>query len=210
MNRKSKALTLVLLAALALAAVLASPAAAANYTASGYPETMRSSSPGWNVTWITEGGTVECAEELEGTLSAASNSLTVKPTYWGCSAFGFLEAKAATNGCDYLFREPTGSIDFYSAKLDITCPSGKVIEFTTSTCKVTIGAQTGLSKISITNNTGFSDVSLDAEVQGVAYTVVTDGFLCPFNGTGAKTGAKYLHDAPVSFAPIFGKKFDVG
>ena len=199
-----KGLGLALLAALALVAVVSSSASAANYTASKYPETMRSSSPAWNVTLKTEAGNVECAENLEGTISASSTDLTVSPNYWGCSAFGFLEA--TVTGCKYTFTEPTGFTDNYSAKMDIVSPC----TIKASTCHVTIGNQGALSGVAFTNETAGGDVAIKANVTGIAYTVVADGFLCPFNGTGSKTGGSYVHDVSVTFAPLFGGKFDVG
>lgn len=204
MKCKSKALISTLLVALALTAVVTSSAAAANYTASKYPETMRASSPAWNVTLTTEAGKVECAELLEGTLSGASTDLTVNTNYSGCSAFGFLEA--SMSGCKYTFTQPSGSADFYTAKMDIV----SACTIVTSTCHVTIPTQGPLSSVAFTNETAAGDASVRANVTGIAYTVVKDGFACPFNGTGSKTGATYVHDSPVTFAPLFGGKFDVG
>jgi len=165
---------------------------------------MRSSSPAWNVTLKTEAGNVECAENLEGTLSASSTDLTVSPNYWGCSAFGFLEA--TVTGCKYTFTEPTGFSDSYTAKMDIV----GACTINTSTCHVTIPIQGALGGVAFTNETASGDVSVKANVTGIAYTVVTDGFACPFNGTGSKTGASYVHDVSVTFAPLFGGKFDIG
>lgn len=204
MDCKFKALSLVLLAALALIAVVTSSASAAKYTASKYPETMRSSSPAWNVTLKTEAGNVECAENLEGTISASSTDLTISPNYWGCSAFGFSEA--TVTGCKYTFTEPSGFSDSYTATMDIVSPC----TIKASTCHVTIGNQGALNGVSFFNETAAGDVSVSANVTGIAYTVVTDGFLCPFNGTGSKSGGSYVHDVPVTFAPLFGGKFDIG
>jgi hypothetical protein len=210
MSRKLKMLGLAFVAVLALAALLSSAASAANYTASSYPTTGTAESALGNDVLTTEAGKVECKSHFEGTLSSASSSLTVVPKYTGCKAFGFLEATVTMNSCDYPFTEPTGSSDSYSANLDISCPFGKVIEVTAGTCKMTIGAQTGLSSVAITNNTGAGDVTVKANVTEIHYTVTQDGFGCSFSGTGGKFGATYIQSSAVTFDATNAATLDVG
>jgi hypothetical protein len=199
MTRKLKMLGMAFVAVLALTAVSASAASAASYTASSYPTTGTGVSAIGNDTFTTEAGTVECASHFEGTLATeAKEELTVKAKYSNCKAFGFLNATVAMGSCDYLFETPSGSGSSWTATVDVDCTSSEIITITAGTCKVTIGAQSPGGNVSITNNAG-GDVSVDAGVTGIAYTVTQDGFGCPFAGTGAKTGATYTQHSAVTF-----------
>ena len=214
MTRKFKTLGVALFAVLALTAVVASAASAANYTASTYPTTGTATSAKGNDTFITEAGTVECASHFEGTLTAASSTLTVTPTYTSCKAFGFLSAKVVTNGCDYLFAGPSGSADAWSATVNVVCPESKTFVITapetSPVCTATVGPQGPRSKVDLLNNTGSGDVNVQATVEGIDYRVTQDGFGCPFNGTGAKAGAKYIQDAAITFDGTNGASMDIG
>jgi hypothetical protein len=215
MIRKFKTLGVAIVAVLALSAVVASAASAANYTASSYPTTGTGTSAVGNDTFITEAGKVECASHYEGTLTGPSSSLTVKATYTSCKAFGFLSAKVAMNGCDYTFTTPTGTAPNFTAPVDVTCPAGATISITSPesspVCTTTIGAQGPLSSVAITNVAGSpGDVTVKSAVKNIAYTVTQDGFGCPFNGTGAKTGAEYIQDSAVTFKSTNGATIDVG
>jgi hypothetical protein len=202
MTRKLKTLGVALVAVFALTAVMASAASAANYTASSYGEkgtTGTGISVKGNDVFTTEGGTVKCASHFEGTLTEASETLTVTPKYTECEAFGFLSATVNMNGCAYVFQAPSGSGDAYSAAVKVECPAEKVITITASTCEATVGAQSPSGSTAITNNTAAGDVSVKANVTGINYTVTKDGFLCPFNGTGAKTGGTYTQNEAITF-----------
>jgi hypothetical protein len=67
------------------------------------------------------------------------------------------------------------------------------------TCTMVIKPQGPLSKVDLANNTATTDISVQATVTGIAYEVTQDDFLCPYNGTGAKTGATYTQHSPVTF-----------
>jgi hypothetical protein len=195
MTRKLKALGMVLLAALALTAASASAASAANFTSSTYPTTGTGISENGNSVFTTEGGTAECKTHYEATLAAASSQLAVKATVSNCKAFGFVEA--TVTGCAFTFTEPTGTNPNYTAKMDIVSPCTVVA----STCHITVPNQGPLSNVAITNLVT-SDVSVKANVTGINYNVLKDGFLCPFNGTGGKTGATYMHKEAVTFDAV--------
>jgi hypothetical protein len=201
MTRKLKTLGVALIAVFALTAVMASGASAEkSYTATLYPTTGTGTSALGNDIFTTEGGTVECASHFVGTLKEKSNDLTITATMTGCKAFGFLEAKVT--GCVFTFTTPFGSP--IVAPVDVVNPC--TIE--ASTCHVTVPVQTGLAHIGITNNA--LDVSILATLTGITYTVTKDGFLCPFNGTGAKTGGTYKQVSPVTFASTNGARIAVG
>jgi len=212
MIRNLKTLGVALCAVLALTAVVASAASAAKYTAASYPTTGTGESPVGNDTFKTEAGTVECKSHFEGTLTEASATLTVKPTYTNCRAFGFLEASVEMNGCHYQFTEATfTTADEFHAVVHFLCTtSATKTKVKAGTCELEIGEQSPGGVVNITNNTAAGDVSVKAAVTGIKYTVTQDGFGCPFGGTGAKEGGTYTQDAAVTFDSTNGATIDVG
>ena len=192
MNCKFKTLGVALIAVLALTAVVASSASAANYTASSYPTTGVGESALGNDVFTTEAGKVECSTHL--TIHIGVKTPTVQGTfiYSNCKAFGFLNA--TVTGCVYTFTEPTGSADSYSAKVDVT----STCTIVASTCEVKVEPQTGLSSVAITNETAAGDVKVKANVTGIAYNVTKDGIGCPFSGTGKKAGATYVQGSAIT------------
>jgi hypothetical protein len=201
--RNLKFLSLTLFVALALTAVSASTASAASYTAASYPTTAEAESALGNGKFTTEAGTVECKTNWKKTISAIAQIVVIIITATECKAFGFVSATVNMNGCDFLLTEPKGAAPNFTAAADVSCPAGKVIEISAGTCKATVGSQGPLNSVAFTNQAG-GDILVKAGVTGIAYTVVTDGFGCPFAGTGAKTGASMTHanaitlDAPVN------------
>jgi hypothetical protein len=212
MTRKFKTLGVALFAVLALTAVSASAASAANYTASGYPTTGTAESTVGNNTVTTEAGTIECKTHMEATLAAPSPTLTVKAAVTNCRAFGFLEATVQMNTCDYLFTEPKLiKTHEYTAAVHVKCTNAaSPITITAATCKLTIGEQSPSGHVIIINDTAAGDVKVRAAMSGIKYTVVTDGFGCPFAGTGAKTGATATHHTAITFDSTNGAIIDVG
>jgi hypothetical protein len=209
MTRNLKALGLALVAMLAMSAVVASAASAQSvptqkFTAmdNTYPESFHGVNAAGQETFTTEAGTVECASTFSGTANAASQHIVATPVYTGCKAFGFLNATVAMEGCNYTFQLTTTLTNphRYQAHVNVVCPAGKSIKITAGTCVVTIGGQTGLTTVDLENRADTKAVLVRPTVGGINYTVVTDGFGCPFTGTGAKTGATYTsHSAtPVS------------
>lgn len=120
---------------------------------------------------------------------------SLNESFTNCIAFGFINATISTNGCESVFY-PTEKVsaDVYKAHMDIVCPAGKVIQLTAATCAATIGSQSGLTTVDLVNNTGASPshLSLTPTVTGIAYTVTTDGFGCPFSGTGSKNDGEII------------------
>jgi hypothetical protein len=197
MIRNPKTLALALVAVLAMSVVVASAASASSYTGSAYPTTGTGSNTAGKETFTTPGGTVQCDSHFEGTLASASSELTVTPKYSSCVAFGFLNATVNMNGCDYLFRAGAslgGGV--YNNRVDI-CQTrlleggiwGEIgpITITAGTCKVDIPHQTGLSNVKTTNSG--SSVTVEPNVTNITMNVTTDGFGCPFPGTGHFTGS---------------------
>jgi len=86
----------------------------------------------------------------------------------------------------------------------VACPAGKSIQINapatgTTICEVQVHAQTPGGNVAITNDTAKGDVTVKANVTGIAYTVIKDGFGCPFAGTGPKTGASYTQHTAITF-----------
>jgi hypothetical protein len=187
------------------------PVKPGNFTASIYPTTMTAQSALGNTYFTTEGGTAECAAHFQGgSLNLISSSLTLTPTYTNCKAFGFVEMTINMNGCDYLFKEPTGSVHSYTAKVDIVCPAGKTIEIQASTCRVTVGPQSLGAGAKFTNDTAAKDLLFKVDLAGISYTVLQDGFLCAFNGTGAKSGGTYTTQSAITLDSTNGAAIHIG
>jgi hypothetical protein len=209
MTRKLKMLGMALVAVLALTAVSASAASAASYTASTYPTTGTAESAVGNGVIKTEAGAIECQTHSEATLKATSPTLTISVKVSGCKAFGFLTATVSMNSCDYVFNEPKGSADSYTATANVSC-GATPITVVASTCELTFGAQGPLSLVKLTDNTAAGDVSVQLAIEGIKYTVTKDGIGCPFSGTGEKTGASSTYTNPVTFDSTNGATIDIG
>jgi hypothetical protein len=185
MSRNLKVLGLALVAVLAMSVMVASAASASQYTASAYPATATGANTSGKETFTTPGGTVQCDSHFQGTLAAASSTLTVTPKYTNCVAFGFLNATVEFKGCDYLFHAGAskgGGV--YDNSVDIACPAGSgPITIKAGTCEVHILAQTSLSNLVTVNSGG--TITLQWQISlNITILVTKDGFGCPFPGTG--------------------------
>jgi len=192
MIRNCKILGLVLGAAMALSAVMASAALAVpQYTSSSYPFTVTGLNAKGSESFSTEAGKIECdSHYVSHSLSAAGSTLTVTPAYTNCSAFGF--APTLNNeGCGYVFHatERVGA-GVYRHHVSVSCGAGKSMKWTAGTCKFEIKPQTGLTTAESTNLAA-GTVTVQLNVQKIAYTVTQDGFGCPFTGTGNKTDGSF-------------------
>lgn len=195
----------VLVTLLSAVGALAPMSASADpaFTAAQYPATIQGTSAVGNEQIKTEGGSVECKSSFHAEAGGESATLNLAPTYSECKAFGFLNATVHPNGCKYrLHLVEETSVDKYKASFDIACEAGKAIVVTAATCQLEIKSQAGLGSVALANNTEASpkDITFDPEVAGLAYTVTTDGFGCPFNGTGNKTGGTYTAGSPITLA----------
>jgi hypothetical protein len=201
MIRKLKILGATFVAALALSAVAASTALARSegtITCTTHPCTITGEGALGDHTFTTEAGNVECKKHIETTLTEPTSEPTMTVITRDCRAFGFLSATANMNGCHFLLTTPrhigTTHSNFtheWTFTTHVVCPAGKVIEITAATCKVTVGPQTPEGHVIITSTTTPTpdDIDIQTTITAIAYTVIQDGFGCPFAGTGAKTGA---------------------
>lgn len=213
MTHRLKTLGMALLACLALTSVSVSTASAASYTASTYPTTGTGESPVGNGTFISEAGTTECRTHFEATLGKASAELTVSTKVPECArAFGFVNATVSMGSCHYLFTEPAKkNTDTWLAPVDIVCTNpAEPMTVTAGTCKVTLGSQSTSGGATITNNTAAGDVSVQINLAGITYTVLQDGFVCPFFGTGIKTGGTSIQHSAITFDATNSASIHVG
>ena len=208
MSRKLRILGLAFVAVLASSALVASAAQAVpTFEAESFPVTIHGTNTIEKEKFTTEAGTVECFSSFHGEITKTQHekepsTLTAHPTYTECRAFGFLSATVTTTGCNYVFHatEKT-SLDNYKAHVDVVCEAGKSIKIVASTCSAEVKGQTGLTTAAIKDDTTATpkkDTTVTPNVAGIAYTVTNDGFLCPFNGTGAKTGGTYTSSEAVT------------
>jgi hypothetical protein len=182
MIRNAKILGLAIVAALALTAVMASAASATNFTAASYPVKI-SGTQTESHKFTVGGGTVTCTTAtFAGELTAASETLTINPTYSNCTAFGFIGAKVtgfSSTGCDFKF--------YAGGATDLLCSSGDVV-IDAGECSVTLSEQKNLTKNTFTNN-ATGTVTVGTNVSGIHAVVTSTGF-CPIGG-GTYTNATY-------------------
>jgi hypothetical protein len=190
MMRNLKALGLALVAVFAMSAVAASAAQAEHKFTSESTTTYLLGEQKTKNVFTTSGGTVECTgAKFEGGPFSGTElkSVTIHPTYTGCTAFG-LNATVETTGCNYII-EAAGKEEMGTAKVE--CEEGKLIRIKPLGCEVTVGPQTPTTPtVSFTNeSTGkTADVLVTAEVGGITYT--SSGFPCGPSGTnGTYTGS---------------------
>jgi hypothetical protein len=201
MIRSIKTLGVALIAVLVMSALAVSAAGASNFTASSYPTAGAAISEKGNDDIKTEAGSTECKVSYAmDAITGPSEVITVTPTFTECQSFGFLSATVNMNGCDYVYHT--------NGAWDIVCSGSNMITIVSSTCEMKIGAQVGLKSIAFSNSG--SGISAKANVGGIAYSVTKDGFLCPFNGTGAKTGATYTQNLAIQFNSTNGAVIDIG
>lgn len=192
MTRNLKKLGIAFVAALAMCTVGASAAEAApEFTCSSYPCQLTGSNSKGSEVFTTEAGAMECDSHwLSGSLFAPTSALAFTASTSNCEAFGYIEATINAEGCTYVLSgTELVSAGVYQHHVNINCPAGKSIKITSGTCKAEIKPQTGLTSVKSTNSG--SSIILNWQLAGMAYTVTQDGFLCPFSGTGNKTGMSY-------------------
>lgn len=187
MIRSIKTLGLSLVAVLALGAMTATGASAAEFHAEEAGVIVSGSKTN-NHVFNTGGGTVTCSTAtFSGTATnATDDELTINPHYTGCTAFSIANTHVKMNGCDYLFTVEASSS---SGPVHVQCPGSAQIEVTPtvfgfSACTVKIPGQTPTGGgVTYTNLNSESEVEVDANVTGIHYT--SSGGLCGSSGTNA-------------------------
>ena len=161
-------------AVLALSAVVSATASAGEFTAESYPSTLVGSKGAVADSFNTTTGNVNCkSPSYHGTISAATTTILVTPTYAECTGFGF-PATIDTNGCHYLFHIPAvGNV----GTVDIVCTEGNEITVTASAagtvkCTVHVPSQTVGGTITYANSGVGStrQVTIAANLNSIDYT----------------------------------------
>jgi hypothetical protein len=193
MFHKIKKLGISLVAVLALSLVVTSIAAAAQFTASNYPAFFEGNgNPSAYGSLSTEAGSIECTSgSASGTISEASSAITITNGAASGCKFGSFSATVSGNGCSSLVHVTGGSGDAYTGTSDILCPEGKTIVTVVAggVCETQVHPQSGIAAVEFTNNTAEGSVGVKIKNTNFKFTVTKDGFGCPFNGTGEKTGS---------------------
>jgi hypothetical protein len=187
MIRNAKILGLALVAVLAMSAMVASAASATKFTAAKYPATVKGTQTGGGHVFEVGGGKVTCTgATFTGTLSAASEEMTMTPNYTGCTAFGFIGAEVTgfgSEGCDYLFTT--------NGKAHLKCPAGKDVTVDAGPCDITLEAVNNQNLATNTyTNTPANKVTVDTAVTNVHAVVTKTNFLCTVSA-GTYANGKY-------------------
>jgi hypothetical protein len=164
---------LVALAIVAISAVAASAAQAGEFTASKYPATITGTQIAKHEFKFNT-GTVNCAKAtFDGTLEAASETLTITAEYKECATpKGGVNVKM--NSCDFLLHAgETLENENVDGSLDVQCnKAGDEIEFVEpgNGCVVKIPPQNGLNTLVYTNHKIAKDFDLDIGISEMEYT----------------------------------------
>lgn len=167
-----------------LATVLSGPALASakpTFQAEKYPAKLTGTALefhvfGFNSSWKCTGVT------FSGSLAESSSTLTLSPTYSGCTFFG-LAMTANTNGCTFLLHlVEAEKEDVFRSTIDVSCPAGKEIQFSQplTGCSWSFGSQTALGKVTIKNLTASTpkNLQLTFEVSNIKYIEKGSGLWC--------------------------------
>jgi Trypsin len=146
--------------------------------------------------FTTEAGAIQCTgSTYHAILAEASSTLSVSPHYTNCTGPFGINVTIHVEGCSYVFHvAETVSTDNYLGNVDVSCPAGKSIKVTVATCQFEVKSQSELKTVDLVNDTGAEpakDVTVRPTVEGIAYIVTVDGFLCPFKGVGEKIDGKH-------------------
>lgn len=165
MFHRTKRTLAVVFALSALGALAASPATAE--FKSSVEHTIHDGSQVGSDLFAFNAGGVSCSEiSYSGTGSSkTSSTITLAPTYKGCTAFGFPGVTIDVNGCQLV----VGSAVTNTAA--ISCP-GAPMEITGPSCTLTIASQSGLGSVSYVNEGAAPkrDIKVNFELSGIKYT----------------------------------------
>lgn len=236
MIRKLKILAPVLVAVLAMNALVASTAPAADvFTTSQENAWLTGNVNGtFKHIFLPNGPTVECTTaQTVGKFDKATGTVTVTTKYTGkigvtphgtsCTVKGGTEATISTNDCEYVLTgSTTGSDNGTDAIVWIQCPAGKEIELAlTGGCTIKIPSQTstsgGVTYTNLSSHSGGSAISITTTMTGITYSA--PGFACSLGGlpshgngaslTGASTLTGYEYKGGTLTAPTEGAQIPI-
>jgi hypothetical protein len=193
MNRRLRILYLAMLALFVASGLTASTATAGTLSADSYPATLTAYGANDGVFFdFTEGEFVNyaCKMHLSSeTLQASSSTFVMHPVFTNCHLQHW-ETTVTTTGCDFRFHigETTGESGNYAGTVDLVCEAGTSLKFSPIVgCQVEVHPQEELGSVEFINMAGSpSDFTIAWNVEGFQYTVIKDGFGCPYSGLGTK------------------------
>ena len=190
MSKRFKLLC-VAAAVVAYSVVSVAQAAAAQFHAESTPTWLKGTQVTQNV-FIVSGGSVKCSgaefKSVTAISSSPVSSVTVHPTYTGCSAFG-QGVSVSTEGCFYTITVTSAS----TGDVTIECESTHSISVHGSTtgCSVSVAAQTpGSPDVDLSSGGSVSemDILVTPTVTGIVYS--STGGACGASGsTGTYSGS---------------------
>lgn len=190
MSRNLNVLVKCLITFLAISAMAVSAASAATGFTTAAGAAMAAQDLG-NTKFTLTGQEVSCNQDiLSGTAPGGSfTELKMTAVYNECTGIGF-SAKIMGFG-QYGEENPCYWQFHANGTLDLVCPSGDAT-IVAGTCIVHIPGQTGLSTVTYTTGSvgGVNDLTYDLNITAITVTH-TDGFLCPFSGSGEVSAAAW-------------------
>jgi hypothetical protein len=198
MTKRLKFIGFLAVAIMAMSAVAASAASAANFGTESAPTFLKGVQETKNV-FTVSGGTVKCTG-AEFTSAEIKNkeetSITVHPTYTGCTAFG-QAATVNTTGCNYILTATSTTTGGVVVECEKTIVGGKEVEdkivvtANTAGCTITVKAQTPTNNMVDYENKGSgatASVLVTSTVEGLTYE--STGGICGAPGNnGTYTGS---------------------
>lgn len=176
MTRYLKALGLAVLAVGAFSAFSAASASAVTHDFEcGVAATetcwLTGEQEGKHVFETNTGAKLECnVAKFQGTGDNTEDSVTIKPTYEGCTFAGEPATVTFEGGCDYLF---TGETDANGDAEVHVCQTGSIkLKVFGGICTMTVGAQTrrGVHYDNVQTEKKPEEVTVTATVKGITFT----------------------------------------
>jgi hypothetical protein len=173
--RSLRVVAVALAALIVGGAILASASSADELTAESYPVLLTGrNSPSSLDTYITTAGTVACKSvSYVGTITGATTTVSITPSYSNCTFFGF-PAVVDVNECKLTTNIGAGT----TGDGDLSCPAGKSLTVTaitagTTKCTLHMSSQSDMTGTVTLSNTGSGttrELHVRAQLSGVDYT----------------------------------------
>lgn len=199
MSLKLKALGLGVLAMLAVSgfATMNAGASGTGHFVSDVDHTIivGTEGPGTNhrlhLTGDLGGAPIGCnVANYHGTATSKTvTSLTIEPTYSGCSTTESSAVTVTPNGCTYTFTVTENTEPNTEQDVHLSCPSGKAIEIHHPSCTITVaGPQTVQDAVTYTKvvENGKHAITLDVNAD---FATQYHGGICIFLGTSGHSGS---------------------
>ena len=198
MTRNLKVLGLAITAVLAMSAVWAVSAQAADPELHCTSTTANCNITGNEITTHTfnvEGGNVRCRSRLSATIPKTATAASVSAEYNECRAFG-VAATVRMEGCTYTLTNVAASSPA-TANVSVACPAGRniVVNAPSIPCTINVGTQGPLAHIVFSNRgTEPTHVNANITVSAIRYTMVQE--TCPRRG-GTFNGGTYNGESTI-------------